>query len=323
VAGKDKSIPDIWRPWLFGDDPPPNTFVVTKTLQRLRKEMSPDGILACREVDLDRSTYQLWRKDPIIRKALDWILQWAAQTGAAPQLNPPWPAEAETLPRMVKDNLLRYARAATLGRCLERVGISRPQYHREYEREAERLEVKGLLEEYLHRQKRFEGPKQGLHAGLVTENFFIPTEAMIAFREAARAEDLRQELTRLLQEVRTHPGYREWFLDWTSPHVLKRRRPAANLLPVNGAPAEQLQAPTSPVEQPKQEAAPSAPQELKPRWDGDRRQLRFGADLCKEYKRPAPRQEVVLASFEELGWPRRIDDPLPKGALEDTVKNLR
>jgi hypothetical protein len=60
-----------------------------------------------------------------------------------------------------------------------------------------------------------------------------------------------------------------------------------------------------------------------PSWNGDRRQLWFDGTLCRQYKPPALSQELVLQSFQELGWPKRIDDPLPPGKLEETVKNMR
>jgi hypothetical protein len=66
-----------------------------------------------------------------------------------------------------------------------------------------------------------------------------------------------------------------------------------------------------------------------PRWDCQRRQLKVGADIVKEFKLPSPNQETVLMAFEEEGWPPRIDDPLsplpqldPRRRLHDTIKAL-
>jgi hypothetical protein len=66
-----------------------------------------------------------------------------------------------------------------------------------------------------------------------------------------------------------------------------------------------------------------------PAWDGDRRQLRVGSHVVKEFKVPAMNQETVLAVFEEERWPPRIDDPLPwksdidpQRRLHDTVNSL-
>ncbi len=67
----------------------------------------------------------------------------------------------------------------------------------------------------------------------------------------------------------------------------------------------------------------------RPTWDQQRRQLRVGAEVVKEFKLPSPNQETVLMAFEEDGWPPRIDDPLPplsqlepRRRLHDTIKAL-
>lgn len=66
-----------------------------------------------------------------------------------------------------------------------------------------------------------------------------------------------------------------------------------------------------------------------PTWDANRKELRLGDQLVKIFKWPACNQELVLAVFEEEGWPARIDDPLPmadgqdpKRRLHDTIKCL-
>lgn len=69
--------------------------------------------------------------------------------------------------------------------------------------------------------------------------------------------------------------------------------------------------------------------QLKPIWDRERRELRFGDIVVKRFKWPAENQELVLNAFEDLGWPKRIDNPLeahpticPKRRLHDTLKCL-
>ena len=69
--------------------------------------------------------------------------------------------------------------------------------------------------------------------------------------------------------------------------------------------------------------------QLKPFWDRDRQELRVGNQVVKEFKVPAPNQEMVLAAFHEEDWPVRIDDPLPprpelepKRRLHDTINSL-
>ena len=66
-----------------------------------------------------------------------------------------------------------------------------------------------------------------------------------------------------------------------------------------------------------------------PKWDRDRHELRVGDRIVKRFKRPAVNQETILATFEDDGWPSRIDDPLPtlaeqdpKQRLHDTIKCL-
>jgi hypothetical protein len=67
----------------------------------------------------------------------------------------------------------------------------------------------------------------------------------------------------------------------------------------------------------------------KPRWDQGSRELHFGHLLVKRFRVPAENQQLILASFEEEGWPPHIDDPLPpqyeiepKKRLHDTINRL-
>jgi hypothetical protein len=48
-----------------------------------------------------------------------------------------------------------------------------------------------------------------------------------------------------------------------------------------------------------------------PCWDAERRELWLGTTLIKRYRRRAQAVQLILAAFEEEGWPARIDDPLP------------
>lgn len=66
-----------------------------------------------------------------------------------------------------------------------------------------------------------------------------------------------------------------------------------------------------------------------PQWDSDRQELRLGYLVVKRFKVPAPNQVMILAAFQEEGWPSRVDDPLaprseidPKRRLHDTVNSL-
>lgn len=48
-----------------------------------------------------------------------------------------------------------------------------------------------------------------------------------------------------------------------------------------------------------------------PHWDPRTRTLFVGRRVAKQFRVPSRNQEIVLSAFEEEGWPRRIDDPLP------------
>jgi hypothetical protein len=59
-----------------------------------------------------------------------------------------------------------------------------------------------------------------------------------------------------------------------------------------------------------------------PFWDKDRRTLRFRNFPVKQFKVPAPNQEIILAAFQEEDWSARIDDPLPHRADIDPKRRL-
>ena len=68
---------------------------------------------------------------------------------------------------------------------------------------------------------------------------------------------------------------------------------------------------------------------LKPLWDQEKRVLSFGPTIVKRYKVSSQYQITILCVFQEMGWPMRIDDPLPvnqeidaKQRLDDTIKGL-
>jgi len=75
--------------------------------------------------------------------------------------------------------------------------------------------------------------------------------------------------------------------------------------------------------------APAPRESERPSWETDRRILRLGDCVVKWFRLPSPNQELVLAAFEEEGWPSWIADPLPpkeeqcpKRRLNDTIKCL-
>jgi hypothetical protein len=222
-------VPDKWRPWLFGGAEPAGSFVVDLPPQRLREEMSLAGILG--GAGLDASTYWEWQKDRLKKRALKWAIAWTAATGARENLTPPWPDWASTLPTRTKNNLLRYAKAATRKACCDRTLTGPPGTRIRFDdyckkrAEAERLGVGDLLEKFLRHappfSRPFHGPKRGPYCGLVAENFFIPSKGMIAFREAARKEATRVKLAQAVRPIMDHPAFHTFFLDWTNPRATR------------------------------------------------------------------------------------------------------
>jgi len=65
-----------------------------------------------------------------------------------------------------------------------------------------------------------------------------------------------------------------------------------------------------------------AHKKIAPAWDAERRELRLGLVMVKEFRQPAKNQETILAAFQEENWPPRIDDPLPGGDNRDARERL-
>lgn len=59
-----------------------------------------------------------------------------------------------------------------------------------------------------------------------------------------------------------------------------------------------------------------------PTWDPARRLLSYAGQTVKQFMRPAGNQELVLAAFEEEGWPPRIFDPLAPHFAQDLKRRL-
>ncbi len=47
-----------------------------------------------------------------------------------------------------------------------------------------------------------------------------------------------------------------------------------------------------------------------PKWDQIRRELSLDGVVVKRFRQPAKNQEIILATFEDDGWPAHIDNPL-------------
>lgn len=77
-----------------------------------------------------------------------------------------------------------------------------------------------------------------------------------------------------------------------------------------------------PVKQPVLATAPEPAARVIPRWDGDLQELRVAGVIVKQFKVPAPNQEMILSAFQEENWPVRIDDPLPPSPDQDSKRRL-
>lgn len=68
------------------------------------------------------------------------------------------------------------------------------------------------------------------------------------------------------------------------------------------------------------------PADVRPCWECRNGVLTFAGFVVKRFRHPARNQELLLDAFEELGWPERMDDPLPPlvsgSRLQETVKQL-
>jgi hypothetical protein len=95
------------------------------------------------------------------------------------------------------------------------------------------------------------------------------------------------------------------------------------------APATKPAAARKAESQAQSQASAEPPARVVPRWDGDMQELRVAGVIVKQFKVPAPNQEMILSAFQEENWPVRIDDPLPphpdqdaKRRLHDTIVSL-
>jgi hypothetical protein len=63
--------------------------------------------------------------------------------------------------------------------------------------------------------------------------------------------------------------------------------------------------------------------EIRPVWDREARQLRYGEILCREYRREAPAQFQILDLFQAKEWPHTVPSPWgDEKKMGDTVRNL-
>lgn len=60
-----------------------------------------------------------------------------------------------------------------------------------------------------------------------------------------------------------------------------------------------------------------------PSWEEESRVLSCDGRVVKRFRQRAENQVLIVATFQELGWPLRIDDPLPRGSGVDPKQRLR
>jgi hypothetical protein len=60
-----------------------------------------------------------------------------------------------------------------------------------------------------------------------------------------------------------------------------------------------------------------------PFWNDAERVLFFAGRVVKTFRQMAKNQVLLIVAFQELGWPRRIDDPLPRSHGVEPKQRLR
>jgi len=73
----------------------------------------------------------------------------------------------------------------------------------------------------------------------------------------------------------------------------------------------------------------NGPVSLRPVWCNQSKELRIAGQLVKQFRWQASNQQLILDRFQQLGWPTRIDDPIPmdgrvcpRKRLHDAIKCL-
>ena len=89
------------------------------------------------------------------------------------------------------------------------------------------------------------------------------------------------------------------------------RRGQATAIPKADSPTPRASSPMKPA------------QCIAPIWNPNLRELRYREKLVKKYCVPAANQELILAVFQEEGWPEWIDDPLPPATDADPRRRLQ
>jgi hypothetical protein len=200
--------------WLFGDDPPENLYVLPPGLERLRNEKTLESICLAAKVTI--TAYRKWFRSDRLKEAFDAI-QRAFSEGKSLDRAGPWD---ELIKPETSNRMKAWVKAASLASCCERADLSPANYYQEADK-AGRYGVRDQLEQY--DGIRLPLPDGPAKCGLLSTQFFVPTQGMRDFRIAALA--VRGHLRRC-SGLRDLPGYDDWFSEWTIPFARngKRRR---------------------------------------------------------------------------------------------------
>jgi hypothetical protein len=217
---KAKRIPDPdWLKWLYGAPAPESSFVVGPALQRLRIERSLSSIRRASKVSM--TALEHWKKTPHLKARLDEAIAAGHRAHRKPA-GSAWSDEWNALPRRTRSLMLGFARARSAGECCERAEVTRSHADNLLV-EARQRGVEKDLREFLGLDGKYhEFPQRGL----VRPNFFIPSEAMLAFRKVALEEWTVQRIA----ELKSLPAFEEWFLDWARPGAMDGRRPSLSAM---------------------------------------------------------------------------------------------
>lgn len=205
---KRGTIPNLdWLKWLYGGHPPAGAFVVTREVQRLRRQRGRKAILA--SMGLTLADAWRWQNSASTSDIFAPIL------AGRPISEGEWSGVHPTTRKQME----AFSSANSWEASCERAGVSMSTY-RAAVAEANRCGVGDELSQYLNLEGRY-SPDRSRQSGLLAKNFFVPTEDMLGFRDEAVREGARQQVWALFNDL---PGIDEWFRDWTAPKPHRGRR---------------------------------------------------------------------------------------------------
>jgi hypothetical protein len=219
-------IPTLgWLKWLYGAAPPDGSFAVPQAILRLRTQTGVKQVI--RAAGGNRTVFYLLKKKagPLVEGLLANPSDYAAGRTPSGPLADSW----HGLTDRERAYLVKVAAAATIGACSKRAGVN-PTVYAQAMRDADSLGVKDLLLSLVWAPRQKGGTY--LKAGLLTPRFFVPSEGMYAFRDAALETGGVWE---------THlPAFDEWFVDWVTARAMKGKRLTVHLGPPGG-PLQQVE----------------------------------------------------------------------------------